>query len=113
MNFEVNEDTKEGVLQLIGELTLLQAEELKMHLTQALEASEHLCIDTEMLTDIDLACLQLICSTHRSAAKQGKLLALTPQGSEVFMAKVKEAGLLRGGSCGAVDASDCLWKGGE
>jgi anti-anti-sigma factor len=110
MHFTIVPDTNEGILALSGELSLLQAEQLKMQLTQALEACGHVRIDVKAVTDIDLASLQLLCAAHRSAGSQGKQLALMPQPSEAFRARVVQAGLTHRDGCGQ---SPCLWSGGE
>lgn len=113
MKFSVAPDTKEGILTLSGELTLLQAEQLKMLLAQAVDASECVRINTEAVTDIDLSCLQLICSAHRSAVNRHRQLVLTPHQSEAFMTKVFQTGLMCCHDCDFDIESDCLWKGGD
>jgi anti-anti-sigma regulatory factor len=113
MEFMATPNTKEGTLSLKGEITLLQAEQLKVLLARALDASEQVTIDTEAVTDIDLSCLQLICSAHRSALGCGRRWVLTPRRSEAFTEKVRQAGLTHCFACNYAPESDCLWKGGN
>ena len=113
MDFTVIPGTNGGTLALDGEITLLRADQLKMLLADALEKFEYVRIDTEAVTDIDLACLQLICSAHRSAAGRGRHLTLTSPQSEVFKAKVLQTGMMYCHNCDHAIETDCLWKGGD
>ena len=113
MEFMATPSTNEGTLSLKGDITLLQAGQLKALLVRALEASEQVTIDTETVTDIDLSCLQLICSAHRSAVDRGRRWVLNPRRSEAFTARVRQAGLTNSLACNCTLESDCLWKGGD
>ena len=113
MHFTTVPEPNEDILTLNGELGLLQAEQLKMQLTQALEGCGRLRIDAKAVTDIDLACLQLFCSAHRSAVSRGKQVTLSGQPSEAFRGRIVQAGLMRRDGCNHVAGSPCLWNGEE
>ena len=113
MNFKVVQDKKESILSLSGELTLLEAAQLKVELIQILDSSERVTIDTQTLEGIDLACLQVLCAAHRSAMERGRQLALSPPSCEVITATAGQAGLMRCRACTGVGENPCLWNGGE
>ena len=83
----------ESILSLSGELTLLDAAELKTELLQALASSPRVVIDSRGLTDIDLAGLQLLFSDRQSALARGKALSIDPASSAVLTRQIERAGL--------------------
>lgn len=113
MQFAATPGKDEGVLLLEGELTLLNAEQLRDNLARAIDSTDRVIIDTDAVTDIDLACLQLLCSAHQSALSLGKQLVLHVPLSEVLTSKVAQAGLKRPFQCDSVSETECLWNGGK
>lgn len=114
MHFTIPSDSSESILSLSGELTLLQAGQLKVQLIQALtEVYERVHIDIEAVTGIDLACLQMLCAAYRSAVSLGKQLVLFPQVPEAIATTVDQAGMMQCHACGDVGENACLWNGGE
>ncbi|MCP4715734.1 MAG: STAS domain-containing protein, partial [Deltaproteobacteria bacterium] len=59
-----------------GNLTVDSVVELKEALLGALETSDDLCINLEGATQVDLACLQVLCSAHMTAVGMDKQLQL-------------------------------------
>ena len=113
MQFKLTTSEEESVLSLNGELTLLHAEQFKAELMQALDSSRRVVIDTRGLSEIDLACLQLFCSAHRSAlAREQELVLGTPR-SDAFTRQIAQSGLIYGQLCGNDNHTDCLWNGGD
>lgn len=113
MQFKLTEHEQASTLTLSGELTLLQAEQFKAELGRALEASRRVIIDTQALTGIDLACLQLLCSAHQSARAKGMELMLSRPQPEVFREQLAKTGLIGGHLCSRQSEVDCLWNGGD
>ena len=113
MQFEMHPDGKQGTLHLSGEITLLQAQDLLALLNQALEASDHVVIDMEEITDIDMAGLQLLCAAHKSAMDLNKHLVMSPNQPDVLVSRVGQAGLACRQNCDGLDNTNCLWMGGS
>jgi anti-anti-sigma regulatory factor len=105
-SFELSGET--GILAVSDELTIEYAAELKTAITDALAASAHLVIDMTRATTIDLCCLQLLCSAHRAAVKEGKTFSIL-SGGEGFVESIREAGYLRHVGCMTNSGHDCLW----
>ena len=56
-----------------GELTVARAADLKDALVKSIEKADTIEINLADASLVDLACLQLLCSAHRTAAKKGKI----------------------------------------
>lgn len=108
--FELSGET--GTLTAGGSLTIEHAEELKAVIVEALASSAHLVVDLSAAEAIDLCCLQLLCSAHRTAVKDGKSIVLANTG-EVFADVVRETGYLRHVGCMPDSGHGCLWAGKE
>lgn len=113
MNLDIISQGNESTLMLSGELTLIHAAEFKTQLVRALVSARRIVIDTQGLSEVDMACLQLICSAHQSAAAAGKELSIASRQSEAFARKVEQAGLRAGVLCGREMNGKCLWNGGD
>jgi len=91
MNIHAEQPGAVGALALEGELTIGRAGELRTALINALDKVTHLQLNFEKVTDIDLSCLQLICSAHKTAAGMKKRLTVTGN-SETFKKAMEDAG---------------------
>lgn len=104
--FELSGET--GILAVGEALTIEDAAELKTAIADAFAATIHLYIDLSQVKEIDLCCLQLFCSAHRTAVSAGKTLALRNAG-EGFGESSRNAGYLRHVGCMPDVGHDCLW----
>jgi anti-anti-sigma regulatory factor len=101
-----------GVLILEGDMTIQRAGELKQSLIESLDKATHLIIDVEKITEVDLSCLQLFCSAHRTSLKVNKTISLGENIPAIFWDTVKKAGYCRKTPC--CDDKNCLWiEGGN
>ncbi len=101
-----------GVLTLKGALTIENAAELKSAVAEALDASTGLVLELAEVDTADLSCLQLLCSAHRTAVRDGKSLELRNAGGG-FIAMTDAAGYGRHLGCMNRSRSDCLWLEAE
>lgn len=97
-----------GVLSVEGDLTIEYAAGLKTVLAEALNSGLQLILDVANVAKIDVSCLQLICSAHRSAVLSGKTFALRYAGGE-FVRAVKDTGFLRHVGCAQGTGDACVW----
>ena len=113
ISFEMGSKSEVGVLSLDGELTLQRADELRAALMSSLSSADHLVLNVESVTGIDLSCLQLLCAAHRSSEKLNKRLTITGERPDVFRRVVEDAGYLRHVGCVIDQGKSCLWLGGN
>jgi anti-anti-sigma regulatory factor len=97
---------------LEGEWTIERANELKHVLLDALGTVDHLLLDFEKVEAVDLTCLQLLCSAHRSAIAMKKHMSVTGRQSEAFDRLLREAGFMRSVGCHPERSAECLWMRG-
>ena len=95
-----------------GDLTVAQAADFKNALVNSLARAEEIEINLEEATNIDLACLQLMCAAHRSAAQEGKSLFIKNPAVPVFIEAKELAGFNYSKPCRHVSTGDCLWIDG-
>jgi anti-anti-sigma regulatory factor len=88
-----------GILRLKGSLVFQHVGELKPVMLGILETSEHLIVNIDDVTEIDLSCIQLFCSLHKAALKRGKGLALFAKRNDLFKDLIANAGYLRHIGC--------------
>lgn len=100
-------------LQLDGEINISRAAELKDALLESLEKAESVEVNLDNITGIDLSCLQLLCSAHRTASKEGKKITIKDPTLPLYVESRKNAGFMYSKPCRHVTTDDCLWVGGK
>ena len=98
-----------GVVTLDGEVTLQQAEELRRVLIKALVDAEEVSLDMEKVEKVDLSCLQLLCSAHRSATRFKKKFAFSGCPPQALRDAVEISGFSRVTGCKLDCDKSCLW----
>ena len=101
-----------GILMLEGAFTIERANELKQLLVNALKDKNRVALNLEGITEVDLSCLQLLCSAHRTSMELKKRLTVEGRQPEVFQRAVKDAGFTRPVGCHKDPDKSCLWLGG-
>lgn len=113
MTFTVDVFQKAGQLIADGELTVKQAADFKDTLTKALREVDRLEINFDMVTEVDLACLQLLCSAHKTCVKENKTMSITGRQSEALKKAIEDNGYERHKGCKeAGEKNQCLWVSG-
>jgi anti-anti-sigma regulatory factor len=106
-----------GVLTLEGELTLPHAEELRKALLSAILAAADVSIGFGSVQEVDVSCLQLVCSAHRSAFRLKKRVSLGGSLPPVVKEAAEAAGYARLKGCKRDCDKSCIWMaaglGGE
>ncbi|MEW6419553.1 MAG: STAS domain-containing protein [Nitrospirota bacterium] len=113
MDFKVEASGKVGILTIDGGIIIHHAYELREALMKSLHTFEQMVINFENLTDIDLTCLQLLCSAHRTSLKLNKNLTLAGKNLERFKKIAKDAGFYRHMGCVLDNNKSCLWISGD
>lgn len=103
-----------GTLRLDGDLTIERAAELLDVCRRALEACDRIAVEFDEVCAVDLSCLQLLCSAHRTAVAQDKQFFFAGK-RPAFLSEVGGvAGFIRKQKCQMnPDRQDCLWLGGQ
>jgi anti-anti-sigma regulatory factor len=97
------------VFKLGSSLTLANAGEVKQALLSGLHKTVALSLDAGVLTDVDVAGLQVLCATHRLATAQRKTVRFVAGPLPGLAAAAAKAGFGPGRGC----APDCLCAGGR
>ncbi len=112
ITFRDQQSGKQANITLDGNLTVGQAEGLRTLLIKALIDAEEVRVDFGTVTDVDLSCLQLLCSAHRSASRMKRSISLSGDWPELFKQIVEEAGYSRLAGCRLDVDHSCLWVRG-
>ena len=105
---QISTDDRGGI-HLEGDLTLPHAEELKSALIKALVNSDAVTIRFGNVQDLDLSCLQLFCSIHRSALRLKKQVHFDGNLPTILKDTAETAGYLRLKGCKLDYEKSCLW----
>ena len=104
-----NQSGGKCIITLEGDLTLPHAEELKGIFIKALQDSDDVSIAMENVHSVDLSCLQLFCSAHRSAARFKKHLMFHGNPPPILRDASEAAGYDRLRGCKLDCEGSCLW----
>lgn len=114
MKLEKTADKKTESVVLSGDLSISRAAQLHALLKDRLLASDDVLISFEDVTGADLSCLQLLCSTHRTAAATGKRVLLEQPMPDLIRNLIHQAGFKRRNGCSFSPDTTCLcWEGGN
>jgi anti-anti-sigma regulatory factor len=110
MQATFNQSGHKSYITLEGDLTLAHAEALKGIFTKALQESDDVSIAIVTVENLDLSCLQLLCSAHLSAMRSKKKITFIGSPPQAFNDAVEAAGLTRGAAgCKLDNGYSCLW----
>jgi|SRR5208283_3638110 len=98
------------ILTLGGELTVEHAVAIKKALITALDNADRLVVDLGNVEEVDLTCLQLLCSAHRMSVRLNKRLMLSGNRSAAFRHLFYTAGFQRHTGCLLDTQESCIWK---
>jgi len=93
--FQLKDAAEGKILFAKGSLTIEHACALKEILIQALKTTDHLLIDLGEITSFDLACLQILCSAHKSFNEAHKHMDLQDTPPEIFVKILYDSGIDR------------------
>ena len=107
--------TRKGTvfLKVDGDLTVSRAGEFKEALLGSINKAKTVEVNLDDVAVIDLASLQLLCSAHRTADKQGKKLSVKEPAPQPYLEARRKAGFMYSKECRFVSTEDCLWLGGD
>ncbi len=106
---KVKNSKKKSILNLEGELTIINASELKNILLDAIDKSKDIELNLDKVTNVDLSCLQLFCSAHRTSLKLDIHLSINSNHPDVFNNAVRDAAFPLNKGCKLDCNNSCLW----
>ncbi len=109
LDFVIEQEDENKRLTINGELNIQNASALKELLINSLKDTESLVINLENITKVDLSCLQILCSAHKTAISSKLNISLSHGSSDAFVDAVKDSGYLRYSGCGSKCDEQCLW----
>ena len=112
MAYEIQESNGTRVLNLKGKWTIDCASELRTVLMDAMRDADHVALNLEKVTEVDLACLQLFCSAHRASLDSHTTFSWHTNPHDGFKKVVREAGYSRTLGCHKDPCKSCLWARG-
>jgi len=109
MGSTVTVSNDRGTITLDGDLTLPHTEELRGLFLKALVNADDVSLRFADVHEVDLSCLQVLCSAHRSAVRLRKQLRFDGEPPEALKSAVLAAGFSRLKGCKLDCGESCLW----
>ena len=103
------EESETMDLQWSGDLTVRRIAELKTQLETALAAAAQVSIEIKNNAECDITLMQLLCSAHRTASRQGKILGFCGEFPDQLKMVLNLAGFSRHIGCALDVCGSCLW----
>ncbi len=97
------------LVTLEGDLTLPHAKEMKKAFLKALVEADDVSIGFDDVQEVDLSCLQMLCSVHRSALRLKKQVRFGDTSPKILKAAADAAGYSRLKGCKLDCERSCLW----
>ncbi|HQM21027.1 MAG TPA: STAS domain-containing protein [Deltaproteobacteria bacterium] len=101
-----------NLLVLRGALTIEAASRLRGALLKAYESQSALELDVRALESIDLACVQVLCSAHRTFHRVGRDIAIAGEITDGVRSALR-AMAIDPEVCDSSRVSVCPWKEGD
>ena len=102
-----NASGKADILTLKGDLTIFRAAAIRLLLKESLHVSDEVHVILQEVTRVDLSCLQLLCSAHRTAAAAGKIMTLETPVPDILRKLMHQAGFRRQKACAFSPSTNC------
>lgn len=109
MTSQFQQSAGSRVLTFSGKLTGGHVGEMRTALVQALINFDHVEMDFSAVTEVDLFCLQLLCSLHRTSLRLNKRVNFIGSQPAKFRETLEEAGYSRVTGCGLDREHSCFW----
>jgi anti-anti-sigma factor len=106
---EVKDNAK--ILKAEGTLSIQDASGLKECLLEAFSSATTLLIDLSGVDSVDLACLQIFCSAHKTYSQAQKVICITGDRPEGVVRSLSSVALTPE-ACDREPHGPCLWAAG-
>jgi ABC-type transporter Mla MlaB component len=109
LDFKVDQSGEKSTVTINGDLSIGNAVALHGILVSALEDARQIEVTFQNVAEVDLSCLQLLCSAYRTAEAEDKCFCLDGNCPESVVRAVQEAGFSPYSECGSQCEKGCLW----
>jgi len=96
-------------IRVTGELTISYSSELKQALLEAVGSSDRIVLDMDGAEAVDLPCIELLCSAHRTSISAGKAFGITGNSFSKLRPIMMESGFERHRGCVLDSNKSCIW----
>ena len=100
---------KEGVLSLMGNLTMVEAQATKKAILEAIEEVDRLHVDLKEIESIDVSFIQLLCAAHRECFLSKKEIFIQGDAIGTVGEFLEKAGYSKQHGCLSGAQKSCLW----
>jgi len=101
---------KPNKLTFSGDMTLLQAAQVRERLQQGLSAADTLEVAFSDVDNVDLSLIQILCAAHRSARKAGKSISLPGTLPDDLVRLIDDGGFHGHIGCALDGRVACVWE---
>lgn len=112
MGIQTEKKDNSSFIYLEGDVTIAMASELKDAVLKHIAESQYLTINVENVEELDISCIQLLCSANlTSERKNKKIIMKLGKQKDVFKQMMIESGYDPVDGCPESPCKRCLWKG--
>jgi anti-anti-sigma regulatory factor len=108
MELKVRRKGKTRILNAHGTLAIEDAEALKKSLVSCIDKANEVIFDIEGMEDVDLSCLELMCSAHKTAERSEKKILIKGSPSAALWNSIEDAGYFSRSVC-ETGSENCIW----
>ena len=111
MSVDIQMENGLTTLNCQGELTIVQIADFKKTITDIMQGSKEVIVDMQKITDMDISCLQLLCSANRTFEQNNIKLTRMGMLTDIMRQTLLDAGYDLGDGCPEAPCENCFWKG--
>lgn len=111
MSFDIQMENGLTTLNCQGDLTISQIADFKKTITDIMQASKEVFVDLSKITDMDIACLQLLCSANKTFEQNKTKLTRLGDQTEMIRQTLLDSGYNPDEGCPEAPCENCFWKG--
>lgn len=89
---KIENNLSQATILLNGPLTISNAQEIKNAMLNALNSTNHVCLDLSAIDEYDLSFMQILISLYRTASSVGKKISFVGSESPGFVSFLSNCG---------------------
>jgi len=109
IDFKFEQSGKVGMLTINDDLTVQKEDELREALMMSMAFADHVVINIEKVTEVDMTCLQFLCSAYLTSLRSNKVLSMVSPVPDVYKRAIQYAGYCKHTGCMNQSEKSCLW----
>jgi anti-anti-sigma regulatory factor len=109
IDFKFEQAGKVGMLTINDDLVVQKEDELREALMMSMAFADHVVINIDRVTEVDLSCLQFLCSAYLTSLRSNKVLSMVSPVPDVYKRAIQYAGYCKHTGCMNQSERSCLW----